>query len=317
MPIAANVEYIKIPELNPFRWIKEENGTDNFFANSIPALEETRLYEVPMQQGDNFNAQIQVKTFYLTSVKMELIDKYGAVKQTASITSLYVDASTGYTYINFEMVLGAYTGQLFGLITVTLTDASVETYISEPMCLQATQEDCIVIDYSHDQNEYDMIFQPSVIGLSSLAALNYTPNMNIRYRLRIEGGLWTSDRQTGSNDVIYFNEVYDPTIIHSVPFELFTWKFGAPSGLPNWVIVKLQRIFSCAYTAIDGTYYVKNDGANLEISGEQRSPMQTASLQMLYAENNYSKIYSKTILSNRLNPTGIGTLIVGNTLIVS
>ncbi len=155
-----------------------------------------------------------------------------------------------------------------------------------------------------------MIFQPSVIGLSSLAALNYIPNINIRYQLRIEGGQWTVDKKTGSTDIMYLDSIRDPKILHSVPYDIFTFNFGSNTGIPFWVVDRLQRIFGCFFTAIDGVYYCKNEGANIESEGLQHWALLTAKLQVVYKENKYNRTYSKQIIPP-IPTGGLGFMEIG------
>ena len=311
MSIAINIEYVKFPKLNPLRWLKYDGtSTDDFFYNQVPDYEGARLYEQPYEQSDPINAQIQYRTSMISSVKMELVDEDMNVVATATNVPLVTVGS--WDYLHFSMVAPALTGCYYGLITLTMTDSSTQVYISEPVRLAASHEGTIAIDYGHDENDFDMVFQPGAVGLSDTDALSFVSSDAIIYRLRVEGGLWSKDKKVGSDDVVYINESHNSTLLNAVPYDIFTYSFGTAKGVPFYILDIINRIFSCANVRIDDVMYTKNESAGLDIAGVERYSLQTATLQLLYKENESSKSYAIGA-----NNKGIGYMTIAFDFIVT
>ena len=311
MSLSFAVEYIKIPKLNPLRWLKYNGtSTDDFYYNLISDYEGKRYYEQPFEHGDPINTQVKYMASMVSSLKMKLVDEDMNVVATATNVPLYT--TTGWSYMHFAMTAPSLTGCYYGLITLTMTDSSTQVYISEPIRLAASHEGTIAIDYGHDENDFDMVFQVGAIGLSDTDALSYVSSDAIIYRLRIEGGLWTKDKGVGSDDVTYINETHDNVLLNAVPYNIYTYSFGTAQGLPYYILDLINRIFSCANTRIEGVMYTKNEGATLEVAGVDRYSLLTGKLKLLNKENDYSKSYAIGA-----NNKGIGYMTIAFDFIVT
>lgn len=314
MPVlTSNMTYAKIPKLNPLRWLKLDNNTLNdFFVNELSALETTTEYLQPFENDDPINAQIQILYSNVEDYKMELVDSEMNVVKTASRQILYTDTVTGFRYIHFNIastvgLVGCY----YGLITLSVNtgyEMQSERYISEPLDLQVTHENTIYLDYRNDENNYDMVFQVSTIGVSKLDLLTKVIPTAPLYRLRVAGGLWSKDMSTASKDVIYINELHDARILNGVPYNLYTWSFGNGYGIPFWKYNIIVRIWDCSDVQVNGQYYTKNEGASVEYENADRYPLRTAKLATLTKENEYSESFSTII---RKKPIGIGFWTIG------
>lgn len=307
--------YIRIPELNPLKWLKFDNNTlDDFFANAVTP-ESPEWYAQPFEQKDTIRSQVRLVPDRFTSYKMELVDEDLNVVKTALTTVIYQDVTNNYNYIDFAVTPTALVGTYYALITLNYAFgglAYTDRYISEPLDIQVTHDGTVPIDYGHDLNDYDMMLHPLAVGKTGLQLINYTSEGR-KYRLRIHAGLWSKDITTASSDTIYIDQTHSPRILSAVPYKQFTWTFGNARGFPVWMFDKLARIFCCAYTQIDGLYYVKEPDATLEAQSTERYPMRTATLLMALRENVYSSEYERTVSKI---PKGIGTMIIGSTFVI-
>lgn len=319
MPLGTTTTYCRIPKLNPLRWLKyENNALNDFYLNEINEFEQSREYLQPFEKTDPINAQIQILAANVVSYRMELIDHDFNVKATATAQTLYTDPITGFRYIHFNMIPTAVAeGCYYGLITLSVNDGYMyrtERYISEPISLKTTHENTLAIDYRNDENDFDMLFQPVTVGVSSFNRLDISTSKGALYRLRVFGGLWSKDLKTGTDDVIYIDQTHDARILHSVPFNIFTWSFGSARGVPEWVYDKLVRIWCCSDVQVNGTYYTKNDGAAIEVETTDRYPMRSCRLETLKKENTYTDDYSIIV---RKKQTGIGFMTIGFDFVIS
>jgi hypothetical protein len=64
--------------------------------------------------------------------------------------------------------------------------------------------------------------------------------------------------------------------------------FGCGSGVPNWVGDRLNRIFACDDISIDGTGWMRNDGAKLEATREAGYPFSGWAIELLKVVKEHS-----------------------------
>lgn len=308
--------YIRIPELNPLKWLKFDNNTkDDFFANAVTP-ESPEWFAQPFEQTDRISSQVRIVPDHFTSYKMELVDEDLNVVKTATSTIIYQDFTNNYDYVNFTVKPTGLTGIYYALISLNYAFSGrcfTDRYISEPLDIQVTHYGTLPIDYGHDENDFDMMLHPLAVGKTGLQLINYKSEGR-KYRLRIHAGLWSKDITTASSDTVYIDQTHSPRILSAVPFKQFTWTFGNARGFPVWMFDKLARIFCCAYTQIDGEYYTKEPDAALEPQPLERYPMRTATLLMALRENVYSSEYEKTVSKI---PANIGHLIIGSTFVIN
>lgn len=303
-------EYIDIPKCNPLRWLKyNDNTKDDFFVNSISDFEQPESYCQLFQQTDSIITQVRLLKSFVSSYKMEIVNEYLAVVQTASSSVIYDDGT--YLYVQFAVVPSTLNGYYFGKLSFEFTDATItrgDVYYSEPLNIRATHENTILIGYRHKTNDFGVIFQRKLIGITPARRIATTPQSTALFYLRVHGGVWEADKGTASDDVMYINDSHDVTLLHSVPYNLQVLKFGDARGVPVWLYDKIVRAWACTYVQVDGQYYTKNEGATVEKEAVERYPMVTGSLEILPAENDYSDTYSAVVTKK---PTGIGFDVIG------
>lgn len=308
MPLTLT--YLKIPKINPLRWLKyADNTRDDFFTNEISDYEQPEKYSQKFCHYDPITAQVQILTSKVTAYTMQLVDTYGNVVATAASSVMYNDTTSGYTYIHFSMITPVVTGCYFAKLTFTVSNiftSKYEIYYSEPLNIAATHPGTIVIDYSHDENDYGFIFQKSLLGMTYSGLAVVGPST--LYRIRVEGGLWMNDKNTGTSDDIYIDDSHNSRLLNSIPYNIYTWTIGNARGIPQWLMDKIVRVFSCAFVKIDGTYYTKNDGAAFEIQTTERYTMQSATIETLLRENTYTDDYVGVVSKI---PVGIGGWAIG------
>jgi hypothetical protein len=308
--MATVATYIKIPKLNPLRWLKYANNTrDDFFTNEISDYEQPEKYSQKFCPLDPIGAQIQILTAKVPLYKMELVDTYGNVVATAAATVMHTDSTTGYSYIHFTLLCPSVTGCYFAKMTITFDNGYMyipEVYYSEPLQIAATHPGTIIIDYSHDENDYGFIFQKSLLGLAYSGLAVVSPST--LYRIRVEGGLWMNDKNTGTSDDIYIDDSHNSRLLNSIPYNIYTWTIGNARGIPQWLMDKIVRVFSCAFVKINGTYYTKNDGAAFDIQTTERYTMRSATIETLLRENTYTDDYVGVVSKI---PVGIGSWAIG------
>lgn len=307
-----------MPKVNPFRWMKAQNGTQDYFTNEVSPFESPSCYVNPFQLTDPLNAQMQFLTTYVSSYKIELIDFRNNVYKTASTQIMNTD-SDHWRYVHFNLIPGATLteGIYYLRLSVTLTTGQVDYYITEPIDLRATWENTLAIDYGNAENDFDMIWNRSGLTarLSRIDSVSSTRRFSAIYRLRLFGGYWSKDYVPSSDDVVYNNQVWDFQTVSSIPYDVRKVTFGDGRGIPNYIANILNRIFSCTYIKINGEQVNKIEGAKIEQSNRpDKSPLSGWTIDVAKASNDYADEYSfvKTV-----TPSGIGYYTIGFDFVVS
>jgi hypothetical protein len=127
------------------------------------------------------------------------------------------------------------------------------------------------------------------------------------YRMRLKGGLWSKDESPASEDVGYIDQSRSRKMLSSQPFNIYNFTFGDNRGLPNYIIDKVNRIFSCEFVKIGREFYTKNDGASVQqVWSEQKYPLAAWNLELCPYENKYIDKFRAIIKTS-----GIGNMVIG------
>jgi len=299
--------YLQIPHVNPFKFVKSTNTNDRFFKDGISSLETPATYHQLWEADDAMTFQIQAKLTFLSKVHKpvyELVDCEGNVIKTFDEYVMHVD-SDSWAYLHLSTVfqqVGANTfpeGTYYIRMTFTLLDnVTQNVYYSEPIDIAYKHEHTVLLGYRHSANDYGTVFQKKLIDYKTqIDAGTKNPYDLISpyplYQLRVRGGLWSKDFKPSSDDKIYSDQTHDTKILSSIPFNVYRFTFGDNEGIPNWMIDKINRIFCCEYVLIDETdYYTKRDGASLEqVAYTFRFPKGAWAMDLERYDNAYTKIY--------------------------
>lgn len=257
-------DIIKIPHLNPLQFRPYPGG--KFACEIIPAHEEKRVYLQKYQQGDTLKFQVLLLEGAWESVSYKVLDIYGNVAMESvglADSVLYNNQYVVWGNNLQEPILGSIGYGVYCIeISITITQAMPLVYYrSEFFEYAETHEETLMIEYSHDGNENEMVFIPG--GDIQLKRF---------YQLRVEGGMNSDGFSPSTKDTFYIDQSREVVLLNSIPFNVYKMTFGSGSGLPNWMADKLNRIFGLDYVEIGGKQYIKNDGAKLEPTREKGYP---------------------------------------------
>jgi hypothetical protein len=311
--INPTLKYVKIPKANPFRWLKAQNGLQDYFTNEISPFEKKVEYVNPFELTDPLNSQMVFDMDYVTAYTVQLINCHNVVKKTATTQVMYTD-SDNWRYVHFNMIPGAsFTPGIYYLkLTVTLYTGQIDYYITEPIELKATWENTIYIDYGHSENDFDMVWNRSGFlfsGARVSSISSATKPFTALYRLRLHGGYWSKDYTPSSDDVVYNDQSWNFKTVSSIPYEVKKVTFGDGRGIPNYIAGIINRIFACTNVSINSERINKIDGAKLEqINRPDKYPMAGWTIDVAKYSNDYADEYSQTMVQQ---PSGISNMIIG------
>lgn len=132
--------------------------------------------------------------------------------------------------------------------------------ISEPLSIAENHRGTVHVDYYHSQNKPSLLYKISGVRFSMLvpaAIVDYSP---------------------ASTDTQYEDGEYNAQLLASQAYR--TCKFALTQRVPEWVLDKLNRAFSCDTVTIDSKAFTKEMGAKWEINRISRVPKVIASLPL-------------------------------------
>lgn len=108
----------------------------------------------------------------------------------------------------------------------------------------------VLLNYTNSENRFSIVWSTGII-----------------INLRVEGNI--EDYTPAFDDVIYNDQEYNTTKLHSIPHREFSFYVGANQGgfqgIPNWIADKVNWAFSCDQLQIDGIYYQNTASSKWDI----------------------------------------------------
>jgi len=274
--MAAVQGILYVPLLNPIRFHQVNIGA--FWENDIPTPDYQQSdvrYCQKYATGDVLYLQFVADFVFSSGAVVTLIDNDETLIETFTPTEIGT-LGTLKVYEIKDALPSVTAGIHFIKITVDFASGSITMY-SEPIYIDTSHDDTIMISYRHGFSVHDCIF-----GGASLPM----------FYLRVEGGL-KSDGFTPAGKFTQYTDLdYQPVMLQTQPFNLYRYVFGDSRGLPNHVADRINRAFSLDYTYIDGIQYMRNEGAKMERNGDAIYPRAGWTLELLKARNDYSERFS-------------------------
>lgn len=221
----------------------------------------------PLQFISNYDP-IQVD---LLDTDGRVIDSVGAVqkRQNKSMPTYYAYEAT----INWSLYP-------VGIYFLQLTTAGMVTMISEPINLAVVWPNTLNFEYRNGRYHADVIFETG-----------------IRFSFRVEGNIGRI--LPGSNDQYYEDQKLNPTLISSKTFNAFKLSIGGTFGIPDYVIEKMNLIWSCNDVMIDGKSHAKSSDGKFTYNEESLYPMRGIEMEIREGINRTSKVVSNSFNTNK------------------
>lgn len=118
---------------------------------------------------------------------------------------------------------------------------NIKAWRSCPIDIQVSHPETMLYQYTNSYNKNDIIF---------------TPNSDV-LQLRVEANI--RNYQPSANRQTFDDQEYDATLLNGIAFRTHT-NYILGTGGPDWVVDKLNLIFTLSSVKIDTTYYVAING---------------------------------------------------------
>lgn len=261
---------IDISLLNPVRFVNlggvYKHFDDDWFTNLIYDFQDKVDYYQKWKSTDVIRLQFWAN---FTPIKVSVLDcsgktivSYNATAQPSNVVN------PDFSPYEVNVSLTGLEGVHYLLLTAG-TSTNETQLISEPMLISDTI-DTILFKYKNSYNTQDVIF-----------------DTGIEFTFRCEAVL--SEFTPGFKDTMYQDQILDNVMLNSIPFRQFSLMAGGEKGIPDWVVDKLNRVFSCDHWEADGKEFVKKDGTEWAPVRLENYPMSGWKIEVLEADTLSSK----------------------------
>lgn len=147
--------------------------------------------------------------------------------------------------------------------------------ISEPFEIKETHENTILINYKNSYNTQSILFEQT----------------SVEFQIRIPAII--TDLLPLLKSEVYEDQPLNQTLLSGMPYREWTLKIGGDGArVSDWLIDKINRVLGCDFTKFDNDFYTISEGANLEPSRVDLSPLALWSIA-LRERYNYDSIEMK------------------------
>lgn len=278
----ANILYI--PDLNPLKYVDmsptelpqylSRDFLDYRFHEIQHDWDQYVLYYQKFQTSDIIYQQF---TSNFDPIQIDLVDCEGNVHitQTALQKRAHKYLIGYFIYEDAISLAGIAPGVYFVKVT-----AGGKICVCEPILIAVTHPGTIRHDYKNSRYHGDVIFETG-----------------IEFALRVEAT--KGFLNPGSQDVIYTDQKFNPSLLSSKTYRSIPLHYGGSEGLPDWMVDKLNKIWSCNSVLADGKSYAKKSDAKYAFKEEENYPMRGMTLEVQEGINRGSKIISAELDPNK------------------
>ena len=256
------------PFLNPVRFHDLVSG--KFAIDMIPDFFVRRGYCQKFTTSDvlylqfHFTQKLSDFKFYVMTNAGEIIDTIHTTQITNITFSSLYSYEMKYTFTQ--------TGTFILRADIKYGTQNAVAY-SEPIKVAQSFKNTISVFFNHDENDFDVLFlSQNCVG----------------FTFRVEGGLLPTNFTPSGKYEIYKDLDYKSKQLNAYVFNIERYTFGPSTGIPNYIVDKLNRMLSLATFRINDVDYVRADGAKWERSGVDSYPLAGWTIDLIRRDNAFS-----------------------------
>jgi hypothetical protein len=278
---------IYIPFLNPVRFVEldpvelpqylTKHFDDYWFKEQLQPFETMVEFKQKYQTSDTIYLQFEAN---FASIQMQVIDCEQTVLLTQVATQVRANKYlAGYYVYELTLSLDAFSA---GTIWLKLNlGLGSKFMISEPIDVAETWPGTILFQYYNSKYHGDVIFETGIV-----------------FGLRCDALIRRLD--PGNERTAYRDQKLNPTMLKVRPFRAFELVIGHRVGVPDWVVDKMNWIWSCDNVQCDGkSFAVLEDNKFEDKEIDPRYPMRQWSLNIQEGINRASKIVGVDVNPNK------------------
>jgi hypothetical protein len=276
-----------IPFLNPVRFVEldpvelpqynTKHFDDYWFKEQLQPYETDVEFKQKYQINDTIYLQFEAN---FASIQMQVIDCEQTVLLTQAATQVRANKYLpGYYVYEITLSLAAFSA---GTIWLKLNlGLGSKFMISEPIELAEKWPGTILYQYNNSKYHGDVIFETGIV-----------------FGFRCEAVI--EEYEPGSERTSYRDQKLNPSTLKVRPFDSFTVVAGHRSGIPGWVVKRMNWIWSCDNVLLDGkSFTVLDDGKIEDKVIHKQYPLKSWALKIQEGINRASKIVGVDVDSNK------------------
>ncbi len=168
-------------------------------------------------------------------------------------------------------------GHYYVFVEVEYGDETTEQFISEPIWVRETHKNTILIHYTHHEDAFNILFK----------------RLSINFYHRVDSDFMKLE--PAADDVVFTDQDDNMRRLYSNPFRIWKLNLGGSVGIPEWLLDKLNRAFSCSTFTIDRKRFVKHENAKIEQQTWNGFPLQLATIQLREFYNDAAGSFINTV----------------------
>jgi hypothetical protein len=286
--MATNQVYIS--KLNPTQFVKKippvsaqydtRDMEDFLFADRLQLWEEKKLYKQKWKQTDTIWYQFESNMSPLQIDIFNVDYQDPVITITMDMVAANPRLPGFYIYQAAVSLAGLEDGCYYPRFSPGANPVDQE--YGEPMLIKAIHDEPTVLyTYKNSRFHGDIIFETG-----------------IQFSFRVEGVL--GRYHPASDDTFYRDQSMNVTQLVSKPYPSIPLSHGGSFGIPDWVLEKLNWIWSCDSVYIDQKSYAKDVGSNnsfqgFQINEEEDYPLMGLNMNVTPGINRASKIIMPTV----------------------
>jgi hypothetical protein len=281
----ANIIYL--PFLNPVRFVEldpvelpqylTKHFDDYWASEQLQSFETVVNFTQKYQTSDTIYLQFESN---FASIQLSVIDCDQTVLLTQAATQVRANKHlAGYYVYELTLSLAAFSA---GTIWLKLSlGLGSKLMISEPIELAESWPNTILFQYNNSKYHGDVIFETGIVfGFRCEAVIRRLDPANER--------------------TAYRDQKLNPTTLKVRPFRGFELAIGHLSSVPDWVIDKMNWIWSCDSVQCDGKSFAVLDESKFEDKEiHPQYPFRQWALNIQEGINRASKIVGVDVDSNK------------------
>lgn len=282
----ANIIYI--PLLNPVRFVEldpvqlpqylTKHLDDYWFSEQLQGYETVINVKQKYQTSDTIYLQFESN---FASIQLQVIDCDQTVLLTQAATQIRANKYlAGYYVYEITLSLAAFTSVNTIWLKLSLGLGS-KFMISEPIELAETWPGTILFQYNNSKYHGDVIFETGIVfGFRCEAVLRRLEPANER--------------------TAYRDQKLNPTTLKVRPFRAWELGIGHRTGVPDWIIDRMNWIWSCDNVLADGkSFAVLEDSKFEDKEIHPQYPLRHWTLSVQEGINRASKIVGVDVDSSK------------------
>lgn len=263
-----------IPILNPLRLIDTSDinfGFDgNFSFDRILDFQDPKCYFQKWKRSNTLKLQILSDFVPTDLLFLDLVSNVIVNSVAWELKDILIANETFKVYELSFLFSELPEGRYQALFSYTDQDDNLHPLVSEPLSVMDEQPNTLTIKYKHYENDFDIIF-----------------DTGIEFEFQVEAAIRNYNPQ--NSRAVYTDQKINATQLSATPYRTFKFFIGYKSGVPEWVMDKINWIQSVDQVTYNNVPYQVINEAKYEIETNESNSFMGGSIEVQPVINNFKK----------------------------